>query len=113
MEGPMQSERLSHLMRLLAVLAALGLCWQAFAGHLEHLGVIAHAHTVTPDLAPNPKKSPEHSGLVHHHHLPDLAISAVADTGCATSGPALPVPAQCHSVPEAPVFGIDHPPQLS
>lgn len=98
-------------MSLLAIAAVLGLCWQAFAGHFEHLGMIPHAHAVAPDQGK--KTNPEHNGLVHHHHLPDLDMNVDTAVDIMSRGSVVQAPVQGCFVPEPPVFGIDHPPQLS
>lgn len=100
-----------RIIRLMAVMALLGAMWQTAAGHLEHLGLISHAHVVTSDLGENTQKTTH--GLMHHHHLPDLDVPVEATVRLAILR-LIMVPAPVDLVvPDAPVFGIEYPPQLS
>lgn len=106
--------RLAPLLRLLAVLAVFGTMWQSVAGQFEHLGVIPHAHPIAGEAGDTPDNPfSEHHGLVHHHHLSDLdAARPALFLAGAASRPAS-IPQSAVLAPEAPVFGIDHPPRLS
>lgn len=85
------------------------------SAHLEHLGVVPHAHHhAEPEQGANAHQDPlsEH-GIFHHHHLPDLAI---VDGGMSEPVAASFVfiqDARDSVLPEAPVFGIEYPPQIS
>lgn len=104
--------RSRFILRVLAVTALLGAGWQTTAGHLEHLGIIPHVHIAT-DLGADAKAPTKAHGLTHHHHLPDLdlpmgavARQSILMWGFVREGSGV-------MPPEAPITGIEHPPQLS
>lgn len=98
--------------RLLAVLAFFGACWQTTAGNLEHLGLISHVHEVA-DGSKGAKAPAQSHGLMHHHHLPDLEIQTGLFVSLTILVETTAPETKSFVPPDAPVFGIEHPPQLS
>lgn len=108
----MPSLRSGFMLRFFAVMALLGAFWQTTAGQLEHLGIIPHVHVVV-DFGADEKTPASAHGLMHHHHLPDVDLQAGLLAGRLVLPMGFIPEVGGMEPPEAPVFGIEYPPQLS
>lgn len=97
------------------VAAVVFLCFvgHRLAAEFEHLGLIhSNSHFAGHADESNVPHDEQSEPIGHHHHLADIIFSGLENTTSPTASTSslLVLDEQCH---EGPVFGIDHPPQLS
>lgn len=92
-----------------ALMAVSAVMWQSFAGPLEHLGLIPHAHPAGAYSMSGSSDGGE--GHEHHHHLSDMQMEVPAVYGLVVLGLSQAAVPSLPALPEPPAAGIEYPPR--